>query len=194
MSESHPSKPRRRWWQFSLRTFFALVTMFCVWLGWTVHRANEQRKAAAWVREIDGVLWYDYEFDAGSWPIDNFRFPPRHWLAQILGDDYFQDVSNVRLDNTQVSDLTPLAKLASLQYLRLSSTPVSDLTPLVKLTSLQELYVDNTQVSDLTPLVKLQSLYWLDLSNTPVSEEQVETLQQALPNCEIIWSPPDPSP
>ncbi len=26
-------KPGRRWFSFSLRTFFILLTIFCVWLG-----------------------------------------------------------------------------------------------------------------------------------------------------------------
>ncbi|MCH8147737.1 MAG: hypothetical protein IH987_07040 [Planctomycetes bacterium] len=34
MTTDHPtpSKPRRRWFQFSLRTFFVLLTVACVWL------------------------------------------------------------------------------------------------------------------------------------------------------------------
>ena len=41
----NPSKPRRRWFQYSLRTLFVLVTVLCVWLGVTVERARKQREA-----------------------------------------------------------------------------------------------------------------------------------------------------
>ncbi|MCH7725853.1 MAG: leucine-rich repeat domain-containing protein [Planctomycetes bacterium] len=234
-------KPRRRWLQFSLRTFFVLLTLFCVWLGWTVHRANEQRKAVEWVREMGGTVFYDYEYyyqRGGDDFVDDYEPTAQKWLRDFLGDDYFQKVSGVYFAHTQVSDLTPLAKLTSLEYLvladtqvsdltpltrltrlqhlRLDDTPVRDLTTLAKLTSLQVLDLDNTQVSDLAPLAELQNLEWLNirrtqvsdltplanltslqklwLDNTPVSEEHVERLQQTLPNCEIVWSPPDPSP
>ncbi len=220
-------KPHRRWWQYSLRTFFVVLTVACVWLGRTVHRANEQRKAVEWVRQMRGYVVYGDAKPSGLM-----------WLRDSLGADYFDLVLHVDLDNSQVNDLTPLARLTGLQQLWLNATQIRDLTPLVKLTSLQELalgeapvrdltplatltelkwlWLSDTQVSDLTPLAGLKSLEWLDLKNTqvndltplakltslqklelentPVSKEQVKTLQQTLPNCEIYWSPPDPSP
>ena len=83
-TETDNPKPRRRWLQYSLRTFFVLLTVFCVWLGWTVHRANEQRKAVAWVREMGWSVEYD---DAEP--------PSPKWLVELLGVDYFQEVSFV---------------------------------------------------------------------------------------------------
>ena len=170
-TEPTKPKPRRRWWQYSLRTFFVLLTVFCVWLGWTVHRANEQRKVVEWVKEMGGVVRYYYEFADGHF-INDAKPPGPKWLRDFLGANYFQTVTVVDLYDTQVSDLTPLAGLKSLEFLGLQSTNVSVLSPLANVTSLQ----------------------WLDLHNTPVSKEQVEELQQALPNCTIYWSPPDPSP
>ena len=41
-TEPDKPKPNRRWLQYSLRTFFVLLTVFGVWLGVVVHRANEQ--------------------------------------------------------------------------------------------------------------------------------------------------------
>ena len=170
---TEPNKPkrRRRWLQFSLRTFFVLLTVFCVWLGWTVHQARNQKEAVEWVREMGGSVDYDFE------RVDEHSFfaaepPGPQWLRDLLGVDFFQEVTVVRLAYTKASDLTPLAKL----------------------TSLQALYLDRAQVSDLTPLAKLTSLETLWLNETQASEEQVEELRQALPNCDIQWSPPDPSP
>ena len=37
-------KPRRRWFTFSLRTFFVLLTVFGVWLGWNVHQVSERER------------------------------------------------------------------------------------------------------------------------------------------------------
>jgi hypothetical protein len=56
-------KPRRRVVQFSLRTFFILLTLFAVWFGWAIQKAREQKKAVAWVRERGGSVRYDYEGD-----------------------------------------------------------------------------------------------------------------------------------
>src|SRR4051794_1559792 len=39
------AKPKRRWYQFSLRTFFVLVTIFCVGFGYWVHWSQE------WIRQ-----------------------------------------------------------------------------------------------------------------------------------------------
>ena len=42
-----------------------------------------------------------------------------------------------------------------------------------------------TQVYDLTPLAELEHLEELDIRETLVSDQQVQALQQALPNCDI---------
>ena len=194
MSDSRPKKPRRRWLQFSLRTFFVVLTVFCVWLGVVVHRAHEQRKAVAWVEEMGGTVYYGYEFDEDINAIVDAEPPGPKWFRESLGDDYFQDVRAVYFLFTPVSDLTPLAGLKNIQYLDFSSTEVRDVTALAGLTKLRWLHLSNTQVGNLTPLAGLQNLQVLSIENTPVGKEQVEELRQALPNCEIIWSPPAPSP
>ena len=170
-TEPEKPKPRRRWLQYSLRTFFVLLTVLCVWLGWTVHLANEQRKAVEWVREKGGSVEYDYEHNPNPFSVVKGKPPVPKWLVQLLGVDYFGNVTGVDIgvpvEDSPVRDLTPLAGLQSLQELNLYSTQVNDLTPLANLTSLETLYV----------------------INTPVSEEQVEQLRKALPNCKIDWSP-----
>ena len=37
--------PRRRWFRFSLRTFFVLLTIFCVWLGVQVKWIRDRHEA-----------------------------------------------------------------------------------------------------------------------------------------------------
>ena len=169
-TEPTKPKPKRCWLQFSLRTFFVLLTVFCVWLGWTVHQANEQRKAVAWVREMGGSVSYDYEFDEDGNIIDDAKPPGPEWLMELVGVDCFQKVSDVRICGRKVSDLTPLEKLTSLQKLDLSKTQVDDLTPLAKLPSLKWLAVDFTPVSDLTPLGGLKNLEWLCLNQSQVDD------------------------
>jgi internalin A len=76
----------------------------------------------------------------------------------------------LRLTNTQVSDLSPLAGLTGLTKLWLDGTQVSDLSPLAGLTGLTQLWLDGTQVSDLSPLAGQARLTALLLSGTQVSD------------------------
>ncbi len=85
-------------------------------------------------------------------------------LAQLVS------LQTLYFSDTQVSDLLPLAQLSSLHTLGVSGTQVCDLSPLARLSSLHTLDVSGTQVSDLSPLVQLSSLQALDVSGTQVSD------------------------
>ena len=74
---SSEQNPKRRRLRVSLRTFLILLTVGCVWLGWLVNRANQQRQVVEWVTELGGGVHYDYEIDArvvagyvhSEWPV-----------------------------------------------------------------------------------------------------------------------------
>jgi hypothetical protein len=100
-----------------------------------------------------------------------------------------KNLQELSLSQTPVTDLTPLAGLKSLEQLCLNYTPVADLTPLAELENLQGLEIDDTQVGDLNVLAEMKHLRWLFVQNTPVSKDQVDALQQALPNCDIVGFP-----
>ena len=86
-----------------------------------------------------------------------------------------------------IRDISPLAGLIRLQILHLAFTHVSDLAPLVGLERLEALSLDATNVKDLTALAGLKNLRTVQVTGTPVSEEQVKLLQNALPNCTIVF-------
>lgn len=65
---------------------------------------------------------------------------------------------------------------------------VSDITPLSDLKELKVVALNNTTVSDITVLSKLKDLQSVDVSLTNVSMEQVQALQQVLPNCRVNYS------
>lgn len=88
------------------------------------------------------------------------------------------------LNNTQITDLAPLATLSSLQRLSLNNTHVTDLAPLAPLSGLQELYLDDTQIKDLTPLGSFSNLQALDLDNTQVSDL---TPLSTLSSLDMLW-------
>ncbi len=93
-----------------------------------------------------------------------------------------ENLKVLTVSETQVSDLRPLKNLQSLQALQISQTQVSDISPLKNLQNLQELNVSKTQVSDLSPLKDLQNLQQLYVSDTQVSDlsplKDLENLQQ----------------
>jgi hypothetical protein len=203
-------KRRRRWYQYSLRTFLLLITIFAIWFGYLANEARKQRQAVAWVHDMGGMLGYDYELDEDGGFKEDAKPPGPNWLRGTLDVNFMADVVWVDLYDTQVSDVKPLAGLQNLEHLYLSGTPVSDVTPLAGLKNLkwfsltntevgdvtplaclqnlQVLYLTNTPVSDVTPLVELEKLRVLSLVRTQVSEKQVAWLRQALPKCEI-WGP-----
>ncbi len=95
IEEGKQPKYRRRWLRFSLRTFLIVLTILCVWLGWYLHRVEQQRAAVRWVRENGGAVRYDYEFDSDDKFIDASQPPVPKWLVDMLGVDYFVSVVSV---------------------------------------------------------------------------------------------------
>lgn len=77
---------RRRWPQFSLRTFFVLITVLAVWLGIVVNQAREQREAVKAFEALGGKVRYDWQQN------DGMATQPGgpEWLRRLIGDDYFQ--------------------------------------------------------------------------------------------------------
>ncbi|WP_299294486.1 leucine-rich repeat domain-containing protein [uncultured Tateyamaria sp.] len=79
-------------------------------------------------------------------------------------------VTYIELDDTQITDLSPLESLQGLTRLDLISTPVTDIALLARLANLTELNLDNTNVTDITSLAGLANLTRLYLGYTPVTD------------------------
>ncbi len=45
------NKPRRRWFRFSLRTLFVLMTLLCVWLGWNVYQVRQREAVLQYLQQ-----------------------------------------------------------------------------------------------------------------------------------------------
>jgi len=209
-------KPRRRWLQFSLRTLFVVVTVFCVWMGITAKRAKDQRLAVEAIEGSGGRIIYAHEPRIGLVGPVTPRIPEPpgpEWLRQLIGKEYFFSVVEVQLIGTSVDDASLMAikQLTDVKTLWLGSTKVTDagLVHLEGLTNLQELFLGNTMVIDagivhfdgtfapdnsqitdagLEYLKGLTNLEFLVLLDTQVTGEGVKKLQQALPNCKMNYS------
>jgi len=119
--------------------------------------AAAERRIEEAKREGDDSLSFDQE---ETHALDHL--PPS--IAELT------ELRDLDLNNTQVSDIAPLAALTRLNALSLNDTQVSDIAPLAALTRLTMLSLNNTQVSDIAPLAALTRLTGLWLHNTQVSD------------------------
>jgi Leucine-rich repeat (LRR) protein len=91
-------------------------------------------------------------------------------LAEMISDGTIpKNVTHLRLHSNQITDLTPLAGLTSLEWLYLEDNQITDLTPLNGLTNLRVLYLNNTPITNITPLAGLTSLEWLYLEDNQIT-------------------------
>lgn len=78
------------------------------------------------------------------------RLPPE--IAKLTG------LQTLHLNDTQVTDLAPLAELVRLKVLNLDNTRVTDISPLASLKELLSLQFINIQAEDLRPIAGLSKL------------------------------------
>lgn len=115
MSDNNLTRRRRRWFQYSLRSFLILLTALAVWLGIVVQRAREQREAVKAIDALGGGVYYDWHGPPGS-QLENTGPPAPAWLRQLVGDDYFQQAISVNFARL-IAD-TPDGYIEPLPHLR----------------------------------------------------------------------------
>ena len=101
---------------------------------------------------------------------------PDHGVRQLAGIEWAVNLRQLCVTQSTVSDLAPLAGMASLRDLVLYGD-FADLSPLASLASLSTLYLsgqgggrlDRRATWDLAPLAGLRSLTYLSLSNNGIS-------------------------
>jgi hypothetical protein len=161
------SKPKRRWYQFSLRTLLVLVLLASIGLSWLAVKME-------WARRQRAVLSKLAHFE-----------PHAEYSGQSVVRLWFQKNPNEFTDD----DLSHVNKLENLQCLNLTETGISDagLVHLNELPRLKTLFLWDTRITDagLIRLEKLQDLEYLVLRGTQVTDEGIQKLQEALPNCRI---------
>jgi len=214
------AKPKRRWYQYSLRSMFVLTTlvaMACSWYAYEMKQAAERRAAIWKIERLGGEVVY---YNAAD-PHTPGEPPSWHsWLRKLHGDAHLgnpasvvlrtnevtdDDLVNVKclpnlqvllLDGTQTSDagLARLKDLDKLAVLGLAATQITDrgVAQLKSFSDLQWIDLFDTQITDtgLMYVEGLKNLEYIDLGNTEVTDEGVKRLQEALPSCTINPKPP----
>jgi len=182
-------KPKRRWFQFRLRTLFVLVVVAaapCVWLKAKLDRKQKERVAIAEIESLGGFVLYDWENADQEGP------PGPAWLRRLFGDDFFARMIWSDICGQEVTDgsLVYLDPLADLEFVDLSGAEkITDngLCHLKALSHLRALVlgagVTDQAVGHLKELTQLRELIVEDSS---VTDAGVAELQKALPNCKIL--------
>lgn len=179
--------------RFSLRAMLVLVALVGLVLGW-VHRARDQRQAAARLQKSNpnAAVLYDYEVGADGRLQESPKPPGPEWLRERLGVDYLSSVVGADLFYATDADLKCLRRLPNLRRLYLArSIDVTDagLKHLEGLKKLKLLVLDDAdQVTDegLRSLGRLKSLALLQLDvGRRMTPAGIEQLHRDLPNCRI---------
>ena len=194
MNNPKSPKPKRRWYQYSLRTlmlFMLVMSVGFAWLGWKAQRLRNEQEAVAKIERMGGSVNVGNDHlgtDPGMRPaIDRFVCK----LLGFPGPSMNYSVNWVDLSDTDVTDadLAALRELTNLDELHLDRTQVTDtgLEHLKELTNLRWLFLGGTQVTDagLEHLKELTNLLTLGLSGTHVTDTGLEHLKE-LPNLECL--------
>lgn len=129
----------------------------------------------------------------------------------IDGQQVLSTATELDLSGCGISDIAGLARLPSLEKLNLSRNSISnlyilqltesrrtirelnlsgnlieDITPLASLTGVEVLDLSNNSISSELPLMNLKTLKTLYLGGNLLTEQQIDNLQNALLECEII--------
>jgi internalin A len=84
--------------------------------------------------------------------------PEQAFKKLVDSVDVYDDrlnLTELEVDDTEVSDLTPLAKLKKLERLSIRRTLVTDVSPLRELTKLKYVYTEGAALADISPLQPL---------------------------------------
>jgi hypothetical protein len=197
MPTPRPKRRTRKFLQFSLRTLLIFVLLVSIGMSWfavKMEKARRQKEAVEAIRKMGGCVYYDYQFGEDRAFLATAEPPYPQWARALLGDDFFFDVdcvSPIFNGTFRDDEAIHLKALKNLNTLALSGTDITDagLEHFEGLASLEHLYLGYSQVTDaglehLEGLTRLDVLY---LEQTQVTPEGVKKLQEALPDCEIVY-------
>ena len=156
------TKPERRWFNFSLRTLFVLVTVLCIWLGFLVNAARRNKEAIDSVLSLHGAVDYTYQFPNGLRD-DHAEPPGPAWLRRLCGEGYFVRALGLQFWKQPISDddLAEVGILTDLIRLSIVGGGPGD----AKITG-----------PGLVHLRNLTKLRWLDLHQCPITDDSLRLL------------------
>jgi len=180
-----PDPKPRRWFRYSLRTLFIVMTVVCLVSGFWLNKAFRQRDAVRRFNQLNShrslplgisltAVGYRH---AGKDEYVNPRISP--WLyplSLVLGEEAFGEVTGVQLAFTDATDddLRYLADLPTVERIWLTQTKVTDrgMRRLLACPNLKILGLNHTAITDhgIAQIVASQELKYLSLDGTKISD------------------------
>ena len=93
----------------------------------------------------------------------DFKFAVTRGMKSIKGLEYAKNLKKLKLNENEISDISPLKNLTKLEYLEIQRNRIVDVNPLKNLTNLKFLKLYNNLIEDIAPLSNLANLTGLDL-------------------------------
>ena len=90
-------RPKRRWFAFSLRTLFVVLTALAIWFGWNLYLVRQRKETARYLIMQGGVYVFDYASEAQ--PLRPWK--PLPLLFSWLGAE---PVARIHLPKSNFSD------------------------------------------------------------------------------------------
>lgn len=163
----------RHWFQFRLRTIFAVIMLLALPLAWIANERQKQLELRQWSELLNSL------YNRGGKIEDQERSDEYLHISdlQLTDDDLrrlggLPNIRYLRLQDTQLTDarLAHLAGLKSLETLHLKEPLITDagLAHLAGLKNLQALHLESPLITDagLAHLESLKNLQALMLNNT----------------------------
>lgn len=100
----------------------------------------------------------------------DFKFAVTRGMKSIKGLEYAKNLKKLKLNENEISDISPLKNLTKLEYLEIQRNRIVDINPLKNLTNLTFLKLYNNLIEDITPLSNLTNLTGLDLHYNVIVE------------------------
>ena len=179
-----PVAGRLRWFQFSLRSFLAVLILLSIGLIAVVVPAERQRQAVEELQAAGATVAYEYAYGSGYRSIKAIVPPGPSWQRRKYSIHYFVDVRAVWDFHGELSALRRLADLPQLEVLILDGKSLSDaeLRHLRGLSQLKILEINHSPIDgsglDLANLRHLEELSLFQTSLNDAGAQRLEGLDQ----------------
>jgi Leucine-rich repeat (LRR) protein len=213
------TRKRRGWFTFRMRSLLIFMTVVAAPLSWIAQQRMQSRREEQIAKRLEeyGAVEVTLGGPYDSLDLIGAKSPPSQWRRLTrtwLGDRVFSVVRQPRgvqdpaaqslaagippqlnqnlnqprelsdlsiiaglpslerlsLPDANIKDLAPIARLYQLQSLKLSENPITDATPLAGLKQLKVLFLDGTRIKDLETLRGLRNLREVYVDRTKISD------------------------
>jgi hypothetical protein len=186
----------RRHLRFRTRALIIVVLAIGIWLACVAESVREQRRVKEMILSHDGRLAYEFEPPTVT-RYTRKTFVP-FWLRRMIGEDYFHDVTWVRIEGARFGDaeLERLKLLDRIESLGIVETAITDagLRHLRGRTRLNGLFLGGNGIGDAgvdsLDLATMPQLEVLEIRSTLVSDAKIAEIKRRFPKLLILADGP----